>query len=107
MISEELIPKIENAFGFPLYEWQKEYLIGNPFEKPKDRGSGRTFAYILNLLLSDEKPIKVRGIRPPYETELWHMNDESHGLSYKVWFFNECMRMNRILAENGIKTRIV
>jgi hypothetical protein len=29
MITEEMIPRIEQAFGFRLYDWQKDYLLGN------------------------------------------------------------------------------
>ena len=85
-------------------------------EMQKGRGNGKTFVYILNLLLSDGESIKVKGIRPICRTDLWKMDDEiiprrsyarETGYNYKRWFFNECLRMNEILVENGIKTRIV
>lgn len=28
MIKPEMIPKIESTFGFHLYDWQKDYLLG-------------------------------------------------------------------------------
>ena len=107
MIDEKLIPKIEKAFGFPLYDWQKKYLLGKGREFPKERASGKTFAYILNLLLSDGEQIKAIGVRPMWRSILFEMYDECHGEPYKKWFFRKCMEISQMLVENGIKTRII
>lgn len=108
MINEKLIPQIEKAFGFPLYEWQKEYLLGKQAWVATGRQNGKTFAYILNLLLSDGEPIKVTGVKPIDRCELFEMTDMYFsGYRYKKWFFRECLEVNQTLIENGIKTRIV
>ena len=108
MITEEVIRKIEKAFGFPLYEWQKEYLLNGRLT-PKERGNGKTFAYILGLLLYDGEPIKVTRNKSIYDCELpkWHDGGRLRSFNYEKWFFHECLRINKILVENGIKTRIV
>lgn len=36
MITEEMIPRIEQAFGFRLHDWQKDYLLGNPCDFPSE-----------------------------------------------------------------------
>ena len=98
---------MEKAFEFPMHEWQKEYLLNGRLT-PKERGNGKTFAYILGLLLYDGEPIKVTRNKSICDNELSKWCDGGlHTLKYKTWFFYECLRINEILVENGIKTRIV
>lgn len=45
MITQEMIPEIEKAFGFSLYDWQKDYLLGKGLgitsEMLLKRGNGK------------------------------------------------------------------
>lgn len=99
MITGDLIPKIEKAFGFQLYDWQKEYLLGKTNHRLGGRRNGKTFAYCLKLLLSDGEPINRR--------EVFRYRDGEHGLRYHDWFRNYCLEINDILTKNGFKTRII
>lgn len=95
-ITDEVIEKIENIFGFSLYDWQKEYLKGE-IER-RTIGNGKTFAYCLKLLLSDGAKINKR--------DVFRYRDEDHGASYPKWFQRFCLEINQRLIENGFKTRI-
>lgn len=99
MIDNECIKKIENAFGFQLYEWQKEYLLGNASMIRGGRCNGKTFAYCLKMLLSDGRKIRER--------ELKELADEYHGNHYKIWFEKYIKDINRTLVENGFETRLI
>lgn len=98
MITPEMIPKIEKVFGFHLYDWQKDYLLGNIWFGPSGRRQGKTFAYCLKLLLTDGDQIN--------QNDLKNYIDEIHGKSYPHWFFGFCMEINNKLIDAGFKTRI-
>ena len=98
-ITDETIVKIEQAFGFSLYEWQKEYLIGKITHRAGGRCNGNTFAYCLKLLLIDGEPLLKKNI------PMWI--DENHGANYRKWFANYCFEINDVLKNAGIKTRLI
>ena len=98
MITPEIIPKIESAFGFPIYDWQKDYLLGKRDHRAGGRRNGNTFAYCVKLLLSDGESISVE--------DLWKYMDELHGSGYARWFTGYCMEINAKLVSAGFKTRI-
>lgn len=98
-ITEEIIPKIESVFGFPLYEWQRDYLLGKRDADVSSRRNGKTFAYCVKLLLSNGEPIKKR--------EIFKYADGWHGNRYPKWFAHYCLEINEKLISNGFKTRIV
>lgn len=98
MIKPETIQKIESAFGFPLYDWQKDYLLGKMHHRAGGRRNGNTFAYCVKLLLSDGDPISVK--------DLWEYMDELHGSGYARWFTGYCMEINRKLVASGLETRV-
>ncbi|HBD00126.1 MAG TPA: hypothetical protein DC053_13420 [Lachnoclostridium sp.] len=94
------IRKMEKVFGFTLYDWQKDYLLGNHCKFPHgQRCCGRTFAYCLKLLLSDGEPIKRR--------DLFKYRDENHGTHYDSWFAGYIWDINNTLLAAGFETRIV
>lgn len=99
MITEDLIPKIEEVFGFQLYDWQKDYLLGIRDRRNWGRRNGKTFAYCLKFLLSDGESIRRR--------EIFKYRDELHSERYSRWFMGYCLEINDILVENGFKTRII
>lgn len=98
MITEDMIPQIENAFGFQLYDWQKDYILGKIDHRAGGRHNGNTFAYCLRLLLSEGEPIKRK--------DLYKYIDESHGNCYKIWFSQYCLCINDVLIGCGMKTRL-
>lgn len=104
-ITEETIQKIEQIFGFSLYDWQKDYIMGKSEYVAPGRRNGKTFAYILKLLLSDGTKIRYRDLKERYIE-----NDKKkitrYGNAYPSKFSVECLRINDILIQNGFKTRI-
>lgn len=94
------IRKIEKVFVFPLYDWQKDYLLGNHCKFPHgQRCSGRTYAYCLKLLLSDGEPIKM--------SDLFKYRDEYHGTHYDSWFAGYITDINKTLVAAGFETRVI
>ena len=98
MITPEMIPKIESAFGFHLYDWQKDYMLGKMQHRAGGRCNGNTFAYCVKLLLSNGEPIKVKDIQKYI--------DEAHGSGYYRWFTDYCLEINEKLIAAGFKTRV-
>lgn len=110
MITQEMIPKIEKAFGFSLYDWQKDYLLEKdsdiPWEQLIKRGNGKTFAYCVKLLLSDGEPINKRELFKYIDDCTEYLISRIHNSSHYNWFANYCLDINNILVKAGFKTRI-
>ena len=105
MITEEMIPRIEQACGFRLHDWQKDYLLGNPCDFPSEdqRQAGKTFIYCVKILLSDGKPIPHRRLEFAKFADFpaWGL-----GPRYALWFAYYMREINDKLAEAGFETRI-
>lgn len=100
MITEGMIPKIEQAFGFHLYDWQKDYLLEKPYTYSYGRRrSGRAFAYCIKLLLSDGKLIKRRDL-------FKHSCSAEHGTRDWRWFAEYALEINDKLVAAGFETRM-
>lgn len=106
MITEEMIPRIEQAFGFPLYDWQKDYLLGNPCNFPSEyqRNVGKTFIYCVKILLSDGEPIPYKRLEFAKFADFpkWGL-----GPRYSLWFADYMKEINDKLVEAGFETRVV
>ncbi|MCX4299179.1 MAG: hypothetical protein OSJ73_19485 [Lachnospiraceae bacterium] len=98
-ITDETIQKIEEIFGFPFYDWQKEYLKGERTSRMGGRSKGNTFAYCLKFLLSDGEKVQKK--------EVYKYWDGYHGARYPRWFQGYCLEINQKLIENGFETRIL
>ena len=100
MITEQYFPLIEKAFGFALYDWQKDYLLGKG-NRPYGRRQGKTFAYCLRLLLEnpDAKPITKQ--------DCFGCQDEHYDGHYSSWFRGFLRDIYITLSQNGFKTRLV
>lgn len=97
-ITESMIPLIEKALGFKLYEWQKAYLVGETFKEPTGRRVGRTTAYIVKLLLTNERVIDSNKYK-----DIQQYKD--HGGSHYGDFFKHEMRMiDDKLTSVGLRT---
>ena len=99
MITSETIHVIEKEFGFQLYDWQKDYILGKIDRRVGGRRNGNTFAYCVRLLLSDGDPIKRK--------DLFKYIDGVHGTDYPRWFSRYCMEIDKILKDSGLKTRLI
>lgn len=99
-ITDKEIEKIENIFGFSLYDWQKKYLKGLVAYVLSDRRCGKTFAYCIKLLLSNGEKIQKRDVYKYRD----RMNQTG---KYAIWFKGFFLEINEKLVENGFETRIV
>jgi len=99
MITPEMIPIIEKAFGFQLYDWQKDYILGRISRRAGGRRNGNTFAYCVHLLLSNGEPIKRR--------DLCQYVEGIHGAAYHRWFVGYCIEIDKVLKDSGLKTRLI
>ena len=98
LITDEVIKKVENIFGFALYDWQVDYLKDKGNICRGQRANGKTFVYCLKLLLSDGEKIQ--------KEDIFRYRDE-RSTRYSQWFVNYCLGINEKLVMNGIETRIV
>lgn len=95
-IDDELIQKIEKAFGFPLYDWQKTYLKDESYFTSSGR-SGKTFIVCLKILLTNDKKMKKSDLNKfPDGFNIRKRNAEQ--------FCSELVRIDKFLKENGIET---
>lgn len=105
MVTKRMIPRIEQAFGFALHDWQKDYLLGKPCDFPSEyqRQVGKTFIYCVKILLSDGKPIPRRRLDFAKFVDFpkWGL-----GPRYSLWFADYMREINDILMESGFETRI-
>lgn len=53
-IDTQTLNIIEQALGFELYDWQKQFIL-----ECRDRRNGKTLTNILNICLSDGKPMLI------------------------------------------------
>ncbi len=97
-ITDKEIEKIEQIFGFTLYDWQKKYLKREAEFMPTDSRNGKTFVYCIKLLLSDEEKINKRDV---FKYRDWDSRNNAR------WFRSFCLEINEKLVDNGFETRIV
>lgn len=100
MITWKMIPQIEKAFGFRLYKWQRNYLLGNRRYRTKHRRNGNTFAYCVKLLLSGGEPIAINSLK------LGLYIDDLRDKKYDSWFARYLLEINDTLKKAGFETRI-
>lgn len=98
-ITDTTIHEVEEIFGFALYDWQKNYLLGKTNYRSSARCNGNTFIYCVRLLLSDGYDISKKNI--------YKFEDEYHGTQYYRWFTRYIIEIDNELKRNGFKTRLV
>lgn len=101
-ITEQLIPHIEKAIGFKLYEHQVNYLLDKG-GLTGGRRTGKTVAYCVKLALSDGEPIDLR--KPENYADEWSLPD--HKRYAKTFFRDEFMRYRQMLKDYGFPVREV
>lgn len=95
-ITEESIPLIEKALGFELYEWQRAYLLGESCTIPSGRVTGRTTAYVVRLLLTNEQPINIKFDAMKYK--------DHPSVGYTHFFRNYMREIDEKLTAVGLPT---
>jgi len=103
-ITPEMLPVIEKALGFELYENVKLFLVLEEDRTKRynyikqDRRTGGTIAYCINLALSEGVPL-----------DFTHFDfiDEWHGLAYKDWFRRTFLDIWNKLGDAGLEVRPV
>jgi hypothetical protein len=93
-----MIECIEECLGFKLYDWQKEYIFGRSCVIPTGRRVGFTTAYMIKLIISEGKPIRLD--KPETISKIC---DYNHGPMYYTWFRNEFSDMYYKLSHTKIK----
>ena len=115
----EMLPIIEQALGFQLYEYQRRFLLhGDPKIFRGGRCNGKTTAYCIKLALSEGEPFLVYpdSIKARYEPNelsdddlrrgLYHaIVDETHGKRYEKFFKDMFIDIWRDLKEAGLPVR--
>ena len=108
------IRKINKAFGFPLREYQIEYIFGRINFLPSNRQSGRTLAHCIRLCLSEGPPLDIkeelRKSGQPLTLEPYRGAEfETHYNSphYKKWFAEELRRVYTTLKKSRVKVRTI
>lgn len=96
-IDDELIRKIEKAFGLSLHDWQKSYLKDEIDFIPNGRTNGKIFVVCLRTILTGDKKLK--------KTELSKFTGVFNIRKRNAeQFCLELMRIDKVLKENGIET---
>lgn len=83
--ADEQRQAVERALEVKLFDWQVAYIWGDSHYLMPGRGTGKTFAQIIKLCLSEGCPITLRGDRPtitdglgismPFENYLWFRSE--------------------------------
>jgi len=97
-ITESMIPLIGKALGFELYEWQKAYLLGETYKEPTGRAVGRTTAYIVKLLLTNDKVINSN------KNEDIQQYKDFQSPHYSDFFKHELRMIDDKLTSVGLRT---
>jgi hypothetical protein len=105
-LDKDLLERVGRALNIKLYEWQVNYILDIPMVldmRITGRGTGKTLAYIIKLLFSNETPIEA------YDMKLmWILCDDCHcGLYYAKWFCGYLLDVHKCLTSAGIKPRPV
>lgn len=74
------ISAINKLLDITLYDWQVAYIFGESNYVTQGRGSGKTLAYVIKLLLSEGEPIHM------YDKHIDEWIDAIPGPSYSIWF---------------------
>lgn len=95
-----MIPLIEKALGFELYEHQRNYILNKGFLKG-GRNTGKTTAYCVKLALSKGEPIDLR--KPELYADETQLN--GHTEYAKRFFKNEFLKIRDQLKSVGLDVR--
>lgn len=101
-IDEQAISKIEQLFGFKLYDEQRIYLLtGEDKFISGKRKQGKTFAYCIKLALSEGTPLDIKSVKGIKEVQD-EVYDNYH-MFFKIYF----KQIWRKLKNNGFQVRVL
>lgn len=95
----EMLERVEDALGFRLEKWQKDYIMSNGIGYLNGRRNGKTTAHILKILLISDEPLEV------YTGDIGDITDEEHGRIYEEIYLDELLKIRECLAKTGIPVR--
>ncbi|OGO90321.1 MAG: hypothetical protein A2Y17_12190 [Clostridiales bacterium GWF2_38_85] len=104
---EHTIKKVERALGFPLFDWQKEYIFsGKPYgtEIVFARRAGKTLTHCLRLCLNDGEPIKAKPrccTRDEREELIRFSGEDGATLDRLNYFVHDLHRIYNTLKDAG------
>ena len=112
-LNPKLIEQIENALDIKFYDWQKDYLLDIPRVldmRMTGRCTGKTLAYIIKLLFSEDEPLRVYDIEEMKKCSDWWSvtNRINHSEPrYSQWFRGFLIEIHTKLSKKGLQTRPV
>ena len=103
-LDKDLLVRVEQALHIKLKEWQVNYILDIPMVLDlsiADRGTGKTTAYIIKLLFSDDEPIRLYS-----KGDILKIADNTNDL-YLGWFEDQLYSIYVELESNEIRPRPV
>lgn len=112
-LDRDLLDRIGRALNIKLREWQINYILDIPMVldmRITGRGTGKTLAYVIKLLFSNDYPIKA------YDRNvIGLLSDDYHNISemgyrdthYDRWFRDYLLTIYETLKSAGINPRPV
>ncbi len=97
-IPEELIAKIENTFGFKLYSWQVDYLMGNNTSMDRRKHNVGTFIECVRILVDQSRYDEFKCLLALYRGQ------SRSRRSFTLW--NTLFMIDEKLTNNGIVTNM-
>lgn len=108
MVWSKTFKKVEEALGFELYDWQKDFIsMEIDFIPVGGRANGKTLAFILRYLLNYEIQIKMYPMmwKGPYYEELFPVDMEKINILYiHDWYPRYILEIDRKLKSVGLET---
>lgn len=90
---------VQQALGFRLETWQKEYILSSGIGYIEGRRTGKTTAHQLKTLLMSQEPLEV------YLCDIDLIVDERHNRGYERIYLDDLQKMRDKLAAAGIQVR--
>lgn len=89
--------RICNAIGIKPYKWQKRYVLNHDAYMPKERGSGKTTAVMLRILM-----IPYNNIHAWSRAGMYLMYDPDLSEDRLRWYSGEYRRLRDLCLNAGI-----
>jgi len=114
-LDPNLLKQIEKVFSLKFHEWQINYILDIPMVldmRITGRRTGKTFAYIIKLLFTDEEPIRAYDSYHIANLMDWYSYSDREPVGrrdtkYTGWFRNYLLDIYQRLTLTGIVPRKV
>lgn len=94
--------KVEEALGFELYDWQKDYISGKCEMIKGGRANGKTLAFVLKQLLVYEKKIPYISKYPDFYKNGFKCDRWTPMNYVAIWFPRYVHEIAKKLYDNGV-----